>query len=329
MISVIIPVFNGDHYISDCLSAVFNQQTKESYEVIVVDDGSTDRTAKIVGHFPVRYYYKKNGGPASARNLGLQHARGEIIVFLDADCQPIPTFFEVAIKNLARKDIDALKGFYRTKQTEPIALFAQAEYEYKYRRLLRFPTIDFVDTYAAVYRKEVLINEHGFDELFSMASGEDIELSYRLQSHGYKLKALPDLIVYHSHPDTLLKYFRRKYWVGFWRVWLYSKHPSKMSRDSHTPPGLKYELGALLLSLVALLSGLIIPVSLFGCLGFFLIYCLVSTPFYLHCLRFNPTLRNRVARYILLRDIALLLGYLTGCLRWITQIFQKKARKVH
>lgn len=89
LISVIIPVYNKEDYISDCVNSVLNQ-TYENYEIIIVDDGSTDNSYDICKDYSNRYkcvrlFHQANNGPAAARNFALQHSSGEYVVFLDAD----------------------------------------------------------------------------------------------------------------------------------------------------------------------------------------------------------------------------------------------------
>lgn len=91
LISVIIPVYNGAAFIAAALESVLGQ-TYQSWEMIVVDDGSTDDTASVVHQFSdrVRYLYQPNRGPAAARNTGMAAAKGELIAFLDHDDQWTP-----------------------------------------------------------------------------------------------------------------------------------------------------------------------------------------------------------------------------------------------
>ena len=86
MISVIMPVFNGKKFIEEALQSIENQG-RTDFEVIVVDDGSTDSTVKIVKTWPrpIQYIYQSNQGPAYARNVGIEAAKGDFIAFLDAD----------------------------------------------------------------------------------------------------------------------------------------------------------------------------------------------------------------------------------------------------
>jgi len=86
-VSVIIPVFNGEKYIREAIRSVFNQ-TYRNYEIIVVDDGSTDSTRKVINGLKndsIRYYYQERRGAGSARNTGVMKSKGEFLAFLDAD----------------------------------------------------------------------------------------------------------------------------------------------------------------------------------------------------------------------------------------------------
>jgi len=86
LISVIIPVYNAEKYIHKAIESVLNQGST-ALEITVVDDGSTDGSAQAIQSMkgPIQYFYQQNKGPASARNLGLSHAQGDVIGFLDAD----------------------------------------------------------------------------------------------------------------------------------------------------------------------------------------------------------------------------------------------------
>ena len=85
-VSIIIPVYNGDRFIIEAINSVL-RQTYQDYEMIVVDDGSTDRTRQVLEPYrdKIRYFYQENQGSAVARNLVIQEAQGELIAFLDAD----------------------------------------------------------------------------------------------------------------------------------------------------------------------------------------------------------------------------------------------------
>lgn len=95
MISVIIPTYNSDKYLCEALDSVLHQ-TCSDYEIIIIDDGSTDSTREIIAnrYNSVRYYYVQNNGVAAARNVGISMAQGELIAFLDADDKWLPEKLE-------------------------------------------------------------------------------------------------------------------------------------------------------------------------------------------------------------------------------------------
>ncbi|MBU0477484.1 glycosyltransferase [bacterium] len=101
LVSVIIPTYNADKYIKEALESVF-KQTYTNTEIIVIDDGSTDNTKEVLTPYldRIQYIYKENGGPASARNLGIKMAKGEYIAFLDADDIWLKEKLETQIKEM-------------------------------------------------------------------------------------------------------------------------------------------------------------------------------------------------------------------------------------
>lgn len=102
-VSVIIPVFNGAAFVDKAIRSVLTQ-TFQDFEIIVVDDGSTDNTAKVVKAIVddrVHYVYQPNQGPATARNNGIQRARGEFVAFLDSDDRWLPSKLEMQLRRLS------------------------------------------------------------------------------------------------------------------------------------------------------------------------------------------------------------------------------------
>jgi glycosyltransferase involved in cell wall biosynthesis len=102
-VSVIIPTYQSGRFISQAIDSVLTQTFKD-FEIIVVDDGSTDNTREVINHYSsegrIRYYYQSNHGPAAARNLGIRMSSGENIAFLDADDLWLPTKLEIQTKLL-------------------------------------------------------------------------------------------------------------------------------------------------------------------------------------------------------------------------------------
>jgi lipopolysaccharide/colanic/teichoic acid biosynthesis glycosyltransferase/glycosyltransferase involved in cell wall biosynthesis len=260
MISVIIPAYNAAATITDCLSALARQTIpSDQYEVIVVDDGSTDNTADLVRSAPVKLIcHERSRGAAAARNSGLRAAQGHLVCFTDADCTPAPDWIAQITAPLCQdQETIGSKGIYGSHQRQLVARFVQIEYEDKYDLLVGQEQIDFIDTYSAAYRREVLLANNGFDE--NVFYVEDQELSFRLAARGYKMVFQPAARVYHRHSDTLAKYGRKKFMIGYWKAQIIRRFPNRAVKDSHTPQVLKLQM-----LLMALLLGSLTLPSLAG-----------------------------------------------------------------
>ncbi|MDO8444966.1 MAG: glycosyltransferase [Deltaproteobacteria bacterium] len=316
-VSVIVPIYNSQAYISKCLEALLAQTYKlESYEVIVVDDGSTDKTADIIKNYPVKYIYQKNQGPATARNRGVKEAKGDIILFTDSDCVPLSNWIEEMVRPFKSPDIAAVKGAYLTNQKEVIARLAQVEFEERFEMLKKAESIDMVDTYSAGFRKAIFLQMGGFDKTFPVANNEDTDLSYRMSKHGFKMVFNPDAIVHHlKHPDSIKKYARLKFWRGYWRMVVYKRFPDKMLKDSYTPQTLKLQILMLFLVMVFIPVAVIFPG--FGryllCVTV-LIFTLLLLPFIMLAIRKDPPVAVFAPFFLTMRAASLGAGMLWGIL---------------
>jgi glycosyltransferase involved in cell wall biosynthesis len=291
LVSIIVPTYNGASRIEACLQELCRQSAGRAAEVLVVDDGSTDGTAEVVNRFPaVRLIRQANAGPAAARNRGAREARGRLLLFTDDDCVPMAGWLNAMLKPFEDPEVAGAKGAYRTWQKAIVPRFVQVEYEDRYRIMSAVTDIDFIDTYSAGFVRERFLEMNGYDTSFPVACAEDAELSYRMSARGWKLRFHPAAVVYHSHPDTLSRYLRKKYKFAFWRVLAVQKNPSKGIKDSHTPQIMKLQL--LFLPLLLLSSGfdlvtrrpLVAPLAVIG--AFF-----ISTlPFVVRALRKDLTI---------------------------------------
>jgi glycosyltransferase involved in cell wall biosynthesis len=265
--SVIVPAYNAELTIRKCLEALKKQTIPLSdYEIIVVDDGSTDRTGETAASTEnIKIVRQTNAGPAAARNNGARQAQSKIIVFTDSDCFPETDWLEKMLIPFGQDtQIAAVKGAYLTRQRELAARFVQLEYEEKYDRLKKSAYIDFVDTYSAAFIKKTFLEFGGYDTEFKVACAEDVELSFRMANAGHKMVFNPDALVYHIHPASWIQYFNKKYKFAYWRMLAVRKNPNKAVNDSHTPQLMKLQLllaPIILLSLplIALPGGYIFP----------------------------------------------------------------------
>lgn len=314
MASVVIPAYNQADTIRECVEALQHQTVSRScYEIIVVDDGSTDDTGRIAQEAGAQVVGQARGRLAAARNAGIRAARGEIVCFTDGDCIPRPDWLAQLTTTLRKPDIIGCKGVYATRQTELLARFVQIEYEDKYDRLRTQRRIDFIDTYCAAYRREVLLANNGFDETFPHL--EDQELSFRLATRGYQMVFQPGAVVYHGHPTGLAEYFRKKFIIGFWKAQVVRRFPGRGLRDSHTPQILKVQL-----TLMALIPGAAASTFLFSwswpILALLLVaFFLTTLPFVRKAWPKDRAVALAAPGLLAVRGLALGLGYISGTLR--------------
>lgn len=318
--SIIIPAFNADKTLQNCLQALAVQTVpKEKYEIIVVDDGSTDATSIIALRFDVCYIFQNNRGPASARNAGAAAAAGRIILFTDADCTPCRNWLEKMVQPFEDERVVAAKGSYKTHQTELAARFAQMEFEDRYDLLKKSDCIDMIDTYSAAFRRDVFQNTGGFDVSFPKANNEDTELSYRLSKAGYRMVFVPAAVVYHTHPSSFLKYLKLKFWRGYWRIIVYRRYPDKAIKDSYTPNILKVQtvLMALTIPFCPLSFTHLLPLT--PIILVWTVIGMTSLPFAIKTFKKDKIVGLLSPMLILLRSLSFALGSVLGLMKWLIQ----------
>ncbi len=280
--SVVIPAYNAERLLPECLKSLVDQTIpRQEYEIVVVDDGSTDGTARAAASFPgVRVVSQKNQGPAAARNLGAREARADIILFTDSDCVPARDWVERMLELFdGDPKLAGAKGRYLTRQKELAARFVQAEYQDKYRLLEKHRNIDFIDTYSAGFRRETFLRYGGYDTSFPVACAEDVELSFRMSNGGEKMVYAPRAVVYHRHPDSWGAYFRKKYKFAYWRMLAVRKNPNKAIRDSHTPQLMKMQLLLAPGFLLTLVVGILFPPILWSAAALGVLFLASTMPF--------------------------------------------------
>ena len=249
--SIVVPVYNGAQVIEACLELLLDQTVApDCYEILIVDDGSTDHTAIVVKDWVawhpqvrVRVVQQAHAGPAAARNTGAKAAIAPLLLFTDADCRATRGWIEALVKGFDAPERPAgLMGTYLSDQTTLAARFAQLEFDDRYRRMVGAPAIDLVATYSAAFRRDIFLAEGGFDPSFHEANNEDVEFSYRLSEAGHRMHFVPEAQVYHRHANSWHGYARTKLGRGFWRTLVYRRHPGKVWKDTYTPQILKLEI---------------------------------------------------------------------------------------
>lgn len=187
MISVVIPAYNEEKLIHRCLSAFINQDTKERFEVILVDNASTDKTYEIASHFldriPLRIINEKRKGRGSARFSGFSQARGEVILSTDADCVVPPDWISSLFKELEKGKNSAVTGSCYVNDLSPFKNWLFNVSQPAAMRIYRFLFGHYwLNGFNfGIYRDKYLMSG-GFDP--NLNAQEDIDLSFKVYKLG-------------------------------------------------------------------------------------------------------------------------------------------------
>jgi glycosyltransferase involved in cell wall biosynthesis len=238
-VTVIVPAYNAEATLGDTLDAL-EAQDHPPVDVIVVDDGSTDRSPDIARKYVGRSRHRvtvleqDNKGPAAARNRGVEATDADIIVFLDADCVPPPDWLAALTGALNDDVVGASCGYFPVNPEHLVARFVDHEIARRQERSLG-KEVDVLATYATAYRRDAFLAAGGFSTDFRTASGEDFDLAFTLHQKGGRLLFTDAGRVGHHHPPSLDIYLRQQYHRGYWRVPMYLRNRDKFVRgDSYT-----------------------------------------------------------------------------------------------
>lgn len=213
-LSVIVPALNEARVISQCLASLARQNiSRDSYEVIVADNGSTDRTLDIAREFQqslnLTVVQRKNVHISALRNYGADVAEGEFLAFLDADCIAPEDWLSQAIVQLAGER----RGVVGAHYTIPADSSWVARAWYQDMRTSRQGPVAYVPAGCLLVAREVFLAVGGFDE--TIETSEDCEFCQRVSAAGRPVVAVPGLSVVHlGTPQTVSAFFRKQRWHG-------------------------------------------------------------------------------------------------------------------
>lgn len=197
LVSIIIPVFNGERFLREAVQSVLDQGDS-SVEIIVVDDGSTDGTETVARSLPVRYLHQTNQGPAAARNRGIEHAQGSLLAFADADDLWPVNKLELQLPCLLRDpEIDIVLGrIQQVRLSETVDGQTLAE---------EFAEPAFsVNLGSAIIRKSVFERVGLFDE--TMRYSEDVDWFMRAREAGAEIKTIDAVtLLYRQHEQNMTR----------------------------------------------------------------------------------------------------------------------------
>ncbi|MBI4684158.1 MAG: glycosyltransferase [Nitrospirae bacterium] len=230
-ISVIIPNYNSASTIGKCIETAFSSRY-ENFEIVVVDDCSTDNSADIIGKFPCRFIrLDRHYGASRARNTGAENSSGEILFFIDADCILQENTLELVNKAFDRAE-DIITGGTYTLLPYNNDFFSTFQSIFINYFETKCDEPDYIATHAMAVAPDIFKKAGGFSEDF-LPILEDIEFSHRLKKLGYRLKTIPEISVQHIFNFTLIKSLKNAFRKSmYWTI--YSLKNKDLLADSGT-----------------------------------------------------------------------------------------------
>jgi glycosyltransferase involved in cell wall biosynthesis len=239
--SLVVPTYNRSFMLERVLDSLARQEAAPEFEVVVVDDGSTDDTAERVRsslaagrwRYPCRFETQRNSGPGLARNRGVALATGRFVVFIGDDTVPESRFLAEHARVHRDTGDDPLAaclgytGWPDDGRTTPFMDYIN-DYglQFGYKLIRHGTVVPFNFFYTSnISLDRALLAAHPFDTSFPAAAWEDIELAFRLDAKGLKIHYNAHAVTRHYHPTTVDSFSRRQYTVGRSGAIFFEKHP--------------------------------------------------------------------------------------------------------
>lgn len=232
--SIVIPTYNRLDMLVRVLDALETQVDAPSFEVIVINDGSKDDTENVMSQRTgITFRTQPNGGPGRARNHGVTLATGKFVIFIGDDTVPEPRFVAEHARVHRESNDDpmvACLGYTGWPRGERVTAFMDyindygLQFGYKLIKDGDVVPFNFFYTSNISIAREVL-TAFPFDTTFPSAAWEDIELAYRLDAKGLKIRYNAKAVTRHYHPMNIDSFAKRQYTVGKSGAIFYEKHP--------------------------------------------------------------------------------------------------------
>lgn len=272
-VSVIISTYNNEKTIKLCLEAIEKNNYK-NYEIIVVDDGSSDKSVEIAEQFPCKVLRTGvNGGPSVTRNLGAKHAEGEILFYLDGDIAMFPDAIENAVEEFGKSDeIGSVCGYHAKTSLIKDSLikeYRNMQSHYWKKTSEGFATI--LSVAIGAIRKDVFFEIGGFNP--ELRQSEDVEFGDRI-SGKYKILITPRVMGYHDGDNNPFIVFKKLFMRASARVPLFFERKGFMPKFE--TPSRSAGIILAFLALMLLPLGILDPRLMFISLGTFIGFLLTD-----------------------------------------------------
>jgi GT2 family glycosyltransferase len=227
-VSVVVCTYNGGATLDQCLGSLAALDYPD-YEVIVVDDGSTDKTRAILARFPeVRAILQPNRGLSAARNAGLRAATGALVAYLDDDCFADADWLTHLVYQFLRTDAAAVGGPNLAPEDGWLAACVAASPGQPVHVLESDQVAEHIPGCNMAFRRDALQAINGFDSLYRKA-GDDVDVCWRLHQAGHWITFAPGAFVWHHRRQTPRTYLRQQAGYGEAEALLQFKHPEKFN----------------------------------------------------------------------------------------------------
>lgn len=216
-ISIIVPSYNEERRIADCIASIKNQDYPENrFELIIVDGGSRDRTASIAHEMGCNVATELKRGRAAACNRGIALSRGDIVAFTDADCVlPSNWLREIARVFQSLSDVAIVGGPSRTPESSSDLAQAAGFLVTLFTWVSFLGVAERVVGCNCAYRKATIAKVGGFDE--SLPTAEEIDLHHRVSRAGFHIRWNPSMFVWHYRRETVRKFVKQQFRFGLGR----------------------------------------------------------------------------------------------------------------
>jgi GT2 family glycosyltransferase len=228
-VSVVVCAYNAERTMEPCLASL-EELNYPDYEVIVVNDGSTDRTLEIARCFPyARIISQPNKGLSVARNVGAEAATGEIVAYTDSDCVADPDWLTYLVSTMERKQLVACGGPNFPPPEDSLVPSAVAVSPGGPTHvLLTDETAEHIAGCNMAFRRHALLGLGGFDPTYR-AAGDDVDMCWRFQDAGHTIGFSPAAIVWHFRRNTVGAYLCQQRGYGKAEALVYAKHPLRFN----------------------------------------------------------------------------------------------------
>ena len=224
-VSVVVASYNGARTLRACLDSLQHLNYPD-YEIILVDDGSTDATTQIVSLYKnVRYVQQPHQGLSVARNTGIAAATGEIIAFTDSDCRADEDWLYYLVGDLLNSHFAGIGGHnFLPPEDSFVAAAVQVSPGGPAHVMLNDRLAEHIPGCNMAFYKWALVEVNGFDPIYHKA-GDDVDICWRLQQRGYQLGFSPSGFVWHYRRSTIAGYLNQQRGYGEAEAMLVRRHP--------------------------------------------------------------------------------------------------------